>query len=150
MWKTKRQTKKHRTKNKPKHAAQLLYYTVGVISFIFVIVTIISSLDSQKLIIPVIYTNSRGGFESAIVSGGTDEIERAFREKNISFLFVTRASDSAIVVTMPGNAEVLMKSEGIPEQIASLQLIIHRLTMEGKRFSRLDLRFDRPVVVLAK
>lgn len=148
MWRSKRQTKKHKTKNRPKFFLQLLFSVLGVGAVVFVVFSILSLTHTSPLIIPVSLEKSVKGVKAIFVSSGTDEVERSLKEKNITFLFVTTASDSAYIVTLPDNAEVVMKKENIPSQIASLQLITHRLTMEGKRFSRLDLRFDRPVIVL--
>ena len=148
MWKTKRQTKKHKTKNRPRVLVQSVYYVAGFMAVVFVVFTVLSLTKGQELIIPVILGGDIGKVKSAMVSLGNEEVEKLLREKNITFLFVTSQSGNGFVVTMPGNAEVILKNENLPEQIASLQLITHRLTMEGKRFSRLDLRYDRPVVVL--
>ncbi len=117
----------------------------------FVIFFVFSLTRAPSLVLPVSPGKRGDGIRASLASpGGTEDIERGLKEKNISFLFVTTASQSSFVVTLANNAEVIMKKEDLPAQIASLQLITHRLTMEGKRFSRLDLRFDRPVVLLSK
>lgn len=57
----------------------------------------------------------------------------------------------AYVVTLQTKEQIFFNPEkDLTEQIASLQVILPRLTMEGKRFTRLDLRYDKPVVVFAR
>lgn len=58
------------------------------------------------------------------------------------------ASESAIIIKLPENGDVILASDKpIDNQISSLQLILTRLTIEGKRFVKIDLRFDKPVIV---
>lgn len=78
----------------------------------------------------------------------TGQLERALAKKGIGFESITISSDSAYIVQLKTGEEVLMsKTRSLDEQISSLQVILPRLTMEGKRFTRLDLRFDKPVIV---
>lgn len=148
MWHTRRQTKKHKTKNKPKVVFQVIYCTVGVLAAVFVIFSVSSYLRQTPLVIPVSLSQSVKGVKSIFISNDSGEVERLLREKNISYMFVTSSKDVPYIITLPDNAEVYLAKENIPTQLASLQHINSRLTMEGKRFSRLDLRFDRPVIVL--
>jgi hypothetical protein len=101
--------------------------------------------SSSTLISPLATTpgevSSATSHDSEIAS-----VEHILREKRIPFLFVTHASSSAYLITLAGNSEVIIKKDDVASQIASLQLIMTRLTMEGKGFARLDLRFDRPVI----
>ena len=59
--------------------------------------------------------------------------------------------DDAYIITLAKDAEVVLSAKkDLTVQISSLQFMLQRLTMEGSRFSRLDLRFDKPVIVLEK
>lgn len=60
------------------------------------------------------------------------------------------SSDSAgFQVRLSGGEEILFSREkNLHDQVASLQLILSRLTIEGKAVKRLDLRFDKPVIEL--
>jgi hypothetical protein len=59
--------------------------------------------------------------------------------------------DEKYKVVLKNDSEVIFSSKkDINTQISSLQFIMSRLTMEGRRFSRLDLTFDKPVIVLEK
>lgn len=114
----------------------------------FVVLSIASLTGQVALVIPVPLSQNVKGVKAIFTNSKTGEVEELLKEKKVSYLFVTTSKESAYVITLPDNAEVLIGSENIPAQIASLQQITSRLTMEGKRFSRLDLRFDRPVIVL--
>jgi hypothetical protein len=68
---------------------------------------------------------------------------------HISFGKITAQDSTTFVVVIPENGEVIISSQkDITGQVASLQLILARLTMEGKHFSRLDFRYAKPVIVL--
>ena len=69
-------------------------------------------------------------------------------KKQIAFTSIKKQDDSYIV-TLQDNSKVTFSSQkDIMTQIASLQYILSHLTMEGRQFSSLDLRFDQPVIVL--
>lgn len=121
---------------------------IGILAVVFVVLSIISLTRQAPLVIPVSFSQSVKGVKAIFTNNDTAAVEELLREKNVSYLFVTSSKDVEYIVTLPDNAEVFLGSTNIPAQIDSLQLITRRLTMEGKRFIRLDLRFDRPVVVL--
>lgn len=61
--------------------------------------------------------------------------------QNIEF-----TSQQDITFTINNKQIYISTTKNIPQEIASLQLIIRQLTMEGKEFHRLDFRYDRPVI----
>ena len=64
---------------------------------------------------------------------------------NISGFSVT--TDSSYMVLLVDNGNVIFDpSKNLDMQVRSLQIILSRLTIEGKRFKSLDFRFDKPVV----
>lgn len=74
-------------------------------------------------------------------------ISRELHKKNINFLTISE-NEQGYAVALENNSVVLINPEkNIVQQIASLQVILGRLTMEGKQFHKLDLRFDKPVIV---
>ncbi len=78
----------------------------------------------------------------------TGQLERELAKKGVDFESIVISSDSGYIVQLKTGEEVLMsKTRSLDEQFSSLQVILPRLTMEGKRFTRLDLRFDKPVIV---
>lgn len=83
---------------------------------------------------------------------GRDEdinaLKKQLAEKNIEFSEIKRR-DKYYVITLKDKSQIFIAIEkDIKSQLASLQLILSRLTMEGKGFKELDLRFDKPVIWL--
>lgn len=75
------------------------------------------------------------------------QVASELKKNNIVFTNVTIASDGVIHIQLQDNQEALFsQSKDIHIQIASLQLAMNDLTIEGKPFKRLDFRFDKPVV----
>lgn len=91
---------------------------------------------------------------SQVLSGSDDTeklIEKAIKERKIDYKEVKKVASASYKVKLSSGEEILLTdTKDIGSQLSSLQVIISRLTMEGKRFSKLDLRFDRPVIVLVK
>lgn len=74
-------------------------------------------------------------------------VENAFEKNKINFTSVNASSDGSFVVNLAGGEEVILSSKkDIGGQLSSLQLILSRLTIEGKQLKILDFRFDNPVV----
>lgn len=74
------------------------------------------------------------------------EIKNLLNKNSISFNAIT-ASNSSYFIRLAGGEEVILASEKpLTSQISSLQLVLSRLTIEGKRFVRLDFRFDKPII----
>ena len=73
-------------------------------------------------------------------------IETELKKQNVTAKTIEQ-NDDLITVTLTTNQVLLLsKKRDIKRDLASLQLIMRQLTMEGKRFTRLDLRFDKPVI----
>jgi hypothetical protein len=58
----------------------------------------------------------------------------------------TASMSSTRIILESGIEVYFSQTKPLDEQIASLQLILNRLTIEGKRVSRVDFRFNNPVV----
>lgn len=77
-------------------------------------------------------------------------LKKQLAGKKIDFSSIV-ASESSYAVLLPNGSQVVLSSEkDVSLQISSLQFILSRLTMEGREFSRLDLRFDKPIIVFKK
>lgn len=71
------------------------------------------------------------------------------REKQIAFSGVFVFDSTSYMVKLESGEEVFLASaKPLTEQVSSLQLILSRLTIEGKRVSRVDFRFDTPVLTM--
>lgn len=74
-----------------------------------------------------------------------------FKEKleksNLGFTKIVINKDDSISATLKSGGSVIFSSKkDLSSQITSLQLILSRLTIEGKKLKTLDFRFDNPVV----
>jgi len=73
--------------------------------------------------------------------------EKLLTDHHIVFSTVSVKDANTISVALSDGTEVLLSSrKDLSSQIDSLQLTTQRLTIQGKHISRIDLRFDRPVV----
>lgn len=74
-------------------------------------------------------------------------IKKTLTKENIEIQSI-EAVKEGYLITLDGGKTVLFSSKkDVQSQISSLQFIVSRLTMEGRQFSRLDLRFDKPIIV---
>lgn len=79
------------------------------------------------------------------------QVEQTLNRNSISYSDAKMIDQNTCQITIDNNQTVLFATDRqLAEQIASLQLIVSHLTMEGKRFSRLDLRYDKPIIVFAQ
>ena len=76
----------------------------------------------------------------------SNSIEEILSKNNILFDKVQVATDSSYIVFLKDDGQVSVSAKNLSSQISSLQLILQRLTIEGKKFKRLDLRFDKPII----
>lgn len=76
------------------------------------------------------------------------QLENLLKEKKVRFKKITTGTDSSYIIHLEDGEEAVVSfNKDIKSQISSLQFILSRLTMEGKLFSRLDLRFEKPIVI---
>jgi hypothetical protein len=76
-----------------------------------------------------------------------DEVNQQLQEAHFSSKSIEEFDNGYIVTLQTGEKVIFSKKKPLNSQISSLQLISSRLTIEGKHFVQLDLRFDRPVLV---
>lgn len=116
--------------------------------FLFVFLTLVLSVGSL-LLFPKFY-KEKFHIISPIARRGLNsekQLENELKKKDIAFLNILQLPDSSYKVMLSNGAEVIVTpNKDILQQISSLQLILARLTIEGKKFSKLDFRFDKPVL----
>ena len=76
------------------------------------------------------------------------ELQDGLEKDQITYTSLTTGNDSYILTLQDGGKVTFSSQKDIMTQIASLQYILSHLTMEGRQFSSLDLRFDQPVIVI--
>jgi len=74
-------------------------------------------------------------------------LESLLTKKQVLFKSVVANLDGSYTVKLIDQGEVILSSKkDIGSQLSSLQLMLARLTIEGKKLKILDFRFDNPVV----
>ena len=75
-----------------------------------------------------------------------DTLKNGLRKLHIDYDSIAKSRDYYII-TLKNKSEVIISDhKNISDQLSSLQFILTRLTMEGRAFRQLDLRFDKPVM----
>lgn len=75
------------------------------------------------------------------------DVKSLLEKEKINISSFSIATDSSYMVQLEdGGAVILAPDKDLLIQVRSLQIILSRLTIEGKRFKTLDFRFDKPVV----
>ncbi len=94
-----------------------------------------------------------GRFKSSFISPlakeesfSTEKVNELLKKNSISFSSVVFINDSFLVSLSSGEEVILSSQKNLEQQISSLQVILSRFTIEGKKFSRLDFRYDKPLV----
>ena len=111
---------------------------------IFLIFILIQNLNNKNIISPI----SISFFNNSDEENYTSKLEKILQEKKITYASVSKLQDTNYTIKLADTSEVIISSQkDINKEMSSLQFILSRLTMEGKEFSRLDLRFDKPVII---
>lgn len=77
----------------------------------------------------------------------TNKIQSLCEASHINCTHIVIQTDNTVQVTIDTDEQVIFSlQKDLASQFTSLQLTIGHLTIEGKRFHRLDFRFDRPVI----
>lgn len=127
-----------------------IYMLLGLILFGGVISYIVSLnlLLPKSIISPLASNVTAASFYEE--EGKTDLIRSELQKRKIAIQSIHQEGDSYRII-LDNDAEVVLSAKrDLTRQISSLQFILQRLTMEGRLFSRLDLRYDKPVIVLDK
>lgn len=121
--------------------------------YLFKIILFISSFTLLLLGVAIILffilpKDQKQRFISPIVRKdlGIWNIEKKLLDANISFSSIHSFSSSYLVKLFDGEEIIFSSQKNIDEQISSLQPIIKQLTIEGRKFKKLDFRFDKPVI----
>lgn len=80
-----------------------------------------------------------------------NKFQEALTKNKIDFSAISQSSDGSILVELKDGAKINFdQNKNINEQISSLQLMLSRFTIEGKRIDNLDFRYDNPVILFKK
>ncbi len=133
-------SKRRINKYNSKQSLKLILITilfVGLISSFFVFLYINFYINTYGFISPLSQNK-----ETLLV-----KVEEELEKQNISFGKISSNSDGSLAVKLKDESEIIFSSKkDVRSQITSLQLMLSRLTIEGKKLKSLDFRFDNPVV----
>lgn len=117
---------------------------ISVISFCLIIF-LVKIISKPLLINPVTFsfTDDSGSDDKYLA-----ELEKILQDQKISYSAINNLPNSTLIKLTNSGVVIVSSQKDLNTQIRSLQYLLARLTMEGKDFVRLDLRFDKPVIVL--
>jgi hypothetical protein len=136
MFQTKRQFKKEKSKQK---ARFIVWFLIAffILSLFTVFLYFNFSFGRNVYISPVAKNKS----------SKTIFLENELEKAGITFTSVVQESDGSFEVRLKDESKVIISSKkDIKQQLSSLQLMLSRLTIEGKKLKILDFRFNYPVV----
>lgn len=143
MWSRKRVLKKDKKQLTKK---RLLFISVvsGLGGLILMVIGLIVLRHEPVFISPLPFLKFRNEENDQ-----SKAISKMLEEKGIRTQAVVLTGGSVYEIDLPDQSTVYIDgNKDLSEQLSSLQRIASRLTMEGKKFIRLDLRYAKPVIVL--
>ena len=127
---------------------------IFILVTLFVITIVAAYFTSLKLFGKPLYISPLAKVISDDFSHKDDNnleiIKKSLSEQKIEITSLKQTGTSYVIVLKDDSQIILSSEKDIHSQISSLQFILSRLTMEGKLFTQLDLRFDKPVIKLRK
>lgn len=83
---------------------------------------------------------------SFILQRKASEVQAILDKEKIQYSKIEYFEGYAVVTIKDNGKVYLSTKKELLQQISSLQLVLSKLTIEGKRFKNLDFRFDKPVI----
>lgn len=91
------------------------------------------------------------GNEGFLVPGVEKSREKEFAEEfkkaKLELVSLSVSGEKEIEASLSGGTKVLFKTEEISQQVSSLQVLLSRFKIEGRRPKIIDLRFEKPIIV---
>ena len=75
------------------------------------------------------------------------ELAKELKKSNLGVISLSINGEREILASLSGDTQVIFKSEGIAQQVSSLQIMLSRFRIEGRIPKKIDLRFEKPIVV---
>jgi len=142
------------TSRKKLRTRKQLFLKISVLTGLFVATIVIAYFVSLKLFGKSTYISPLAKVLPQDTSYKNDQnielIKKSLSGQKVEVTSVKQEGSSYVILLKDNSQIILSSDKEINSQISSLQFILSRLTMEGKLFSQLDLRFDKPVVKLRK
>ncbi|MEX2013092.1 MAG: hypothetical protein WD967_01680 [Candidatus Levyibacteriota bacterium] len=132
------QNRKNRKNRRYIKYVGVLFLLLGIILVLYTSFTLANYYLFKKPILSPLPKN----FKSQ-----NQDIRSILEKEKIKFSEIYTATDSSYLVNLEdGGQAIITPRKNIEEQVRSLQIVLSRLTIEGKRFKSLDFRFDKPVI----
>jgi cell division septal protein FtsQ len=142
--------KKELPRKRKRFVKRVIFFT----SFVLIILLIVAGFLYYFLIFKNMKFNSVvpqqlvHSAQPTISEKNYNELVAGLQKDQIQYSAIHKGNNSFIVTLQEGGKVTFSSQKDIMTQIASLQYILSHLTMDGREFSTLDLRFDKPVIVL--
>ncbi len=139
----------HTRRKKPSAVKRIIFLFV-IVCFFFALYSVYKRLTRQLLIspLPSSVTDVRGVKTQIKNTTFVDVLKENLSKNDVQFSDIQESSGSAYLVKLSNGSSVLFSAKkDAGGQVSTLQVVSSRLTIEGKGFSLLDLRFDNPVIV---
>lgn len=137
-----------RRKRKKAHSRRKTVVYAGIF-FLFLLITagyfLFRYYGTASLISPL-----PKSLKSSLVSQASEakKLSLLLEKAGIASASVSLRDTTSFEVTLSEGAHVIFSAtKPVDIQVSSLQLMLSRFTIEGKKFSQIDLRFERPVIV---
>ncbi|MBU2632285.1 hypothetical protein KKG52_01085 [Patescibacteria group bacterium] len=134
MRKRKKNNKRKKSRLRKKLLLVFLFLLIFLSSILFVFMGFV--INNKFIISPV----TRQQVEKKIT------LEQELKKQKIEYSEIRILQDYYIIEIKDNGVALISQNKAIKKQVASLQLIINRLTIEGKRFKKLDFRYDKPLI----
>lgn len=134
------------SKRKSKVIFQRLFFSFGI--FLFALFLCVILFGWQYIVgVNILSPIGLHGLNSSTNTDGMVYTVKSFcQEKKLPCQSITN-DNNAVTITLDNSAVILLSSQkDLQKQLASLQLTLSQLTIEGKQFKKLDFRFDKPFV----
>ena len=138
----------YKKRNRGKHKfGRIVFFGVVCSFFFFLLLVFFYSLlvlDKKKMFVsPIPKQNTEQQTENI------NTLSELLKAKHLAFSAVFPFDTTSYLVKLTSGEEVFFTNgKSLAKQVSSLQLALSRLTIEGKRVSRIDFRFNTPVLTM--
>lgn len=143
------ETKRKRKRNTKK---KIIKYVVGI--FLLLIIStsgyFLFLIKSKKALFITPLSRSFSFSQGSGQDKNLNSIKKGADKLHLSIDKIITNDDSYNIFLTDKSEIIFSNKKDINSQLASLQFILARLTMEGKLYNKLDLRFDKPVIAIRK
>lgn len=128
--------------------AFFLYITVGCTALFFLVYYGYKETYGNKYVYlsPLPLSSKIASTTGKLQDAST--LTQLLKDAKIKTQEITTRADYYKLILLSGEEVYFSKKIDLETQVASLQLIISRLTIEAKGFVKLDFRYEKPVMVL--